>query len=462
MDFTVEGDETVGVTLLSGAYALGTPAQATVTIVDLIVPTSGTNVWGGAGNASDPSNWSLGHVPTASEHVFLSDVSVSNMVWDIGLGGPSAHVAGWMQTEDYTGTVFLTAPFDAADPVLVVDGDVALEGGVWSHSGSASSETGKLYVRVDGDMEVVSSINVQNRGFMPKKGPGYVRGGSSHAGEGAVSCSLTNTYGSVFEPLRWGSGGEKGSYGGGGIIHLEVAGTLTVTGSISANGNGLYNNDGAGAGGSVLLRVGALLGTGSISADGGDDAWGGNGGGGRVAIYLQNADATRAQFGGTVTADGKSGRKEVGNGSYESGCGTVYWQTAQDADGSGTVFVHNPYLLNKESTVRRSCHLPSALGPEESYRKSNWVIQENAYLKLMADVNVNSLVIESSGTDNAAAKLNLNGRTMKTKTLNVLGTNYPPGTYRPADIAEGRVFDDSENGGGLVVVLPRFTLLLFR
>ncbi|HEY9174286.1 MAG TPA: hypothetical protein VI136_18545, partial [Verrucomicrobiae bacterium] len=75
---------------------------------------------------------------------------------------------------------------------------------------------------------------------------------------------------------------------GGGAIRLEVGGTLTLTGSIQANGNdGVGNNSGGGSGGSVFLVASNLTGTGTISAAGGKgktQTVGGGGGGGRIAV----------------------------------------------------------------------------------------------------------------------------------------------------------------------------------
>ncbi len=458
LDFAQEGDETVVLTLLPGLYALGSAAQASATILDYVPPADGaTNVWIGSGNASVAANWSLGHAPTASEHVLLTGFSIADLTWNSGVDGLTGHVASWTQDADYTGTVYLNAPFDATDPVLVVDGDAVLAGGAWSHTGAVDSENFKLYARVEGDMTVSATIDASKRGFKSQKGPGYTKGGSSYGGEGATTGSWTKTYGSVFEPLRWGSGGGKSSYTGGGVVQLEVAGTLTVTGSVRANGGGVSNNDGAGSGGSVLLRVGTLLGNGVLSADGGQDGWSGNGGGGRIAIYLMDADAVPSQFGGSVTVAGY-GNQKYNQGSYESGCGTVYWQTAQDPDGGGTVVVNNPLLQNRTTTDWRSCQLPSALGPVEDYSKSNWILQENAHLKLTADVTVNSLVIEASDTASAAAQLNLNGQTLRTMGLTILGTEYPAGTYLPANLPEGRVFDNAAEPVGQIIVLAQQTV----
>lgn len=463
-DFELEGGETVVLTLLPGLYGLGTATQAVVTIIDYTPPASGTtNVWVGNGNASVAANWSLSHTPTAGEHVLLTGFSVSNLTWDAGVNGLSTNVSSWTQDTHYTGSVFINAPFAATTPLLTVLGNCAITGGVWRHAGPTSTETSKLYARVNGNMTVASngSVSAAARGFAATKGPGYVAGGSAHGGEGATTNSWKKTYGSVFTPSRWGSGGDSGSYAGGGAIQLEVAGSLALAGTISANGHGDYNDGGAGSGGSILLKAGSLTGSGTISADGGVDDWSGNGGGGRVAIYLQDGGASRAQFLGTARARGV-GNQTYNQGSHESGCGTVYWQTAQDPVGGGTVFVSNPLMPNRTSTVRRSCHLPPAAGSEDSFTKSNWVIQENAHLKLMDSVRVNSLTIQASANPSALGKLNLNNRTLRTSALTVLGTTYAPGTYVAGDIAGGRVIDGAGEVPGQIIVVPTGTMVILR
>lgn len=464
-DWATQSDTSLELTLAEGGYLIGAPSAGAIVIFNQALPGAPTNAWiaAEAGNASVAANWSLGHVPTAAEDILLTGFSVADMTWDAGVNGLSTNVASWTQDTNYTGNVFVDTPFAATDPILVVEGDVVLDGGAWMHTGNQTTETTKLFARVNGDLMIGAnaSINVFAKGFRGTSGPGYVAGGSAHGGEGATMNSWTKTYGSVFRPDRWGSGGGKTGYPGGGLAQLEVGGALTVNGSINANGHGVYNNNGAGGGGSILLTVGSLEGGGTISADGGLDDWSGNGGGGRVAIYLQNAGASRSQFAGSVSARGV-GNQKYNQGSYESGCGTVYWQTVQDGEGGGTVYVWNPLMLNRTSTVRRSCHLPPALGTTENFGRSHWVIQENAHLKLMDDARVASLTIAPSSNPSALGKLNLNNRTLRTKALTILGTSYPAGTYAAADFPEGRVIDGSGETPGQVVVLATGTILTVR
>ena len=144
-------------------------------------------------------------------------------------------------------------------------------------------------------------------------GAGY-GGQGGHGWEGQPGGS---PYGSATAPADWGSAGGSGESGrrtaGGGAIHLNVAGTLTLDGLISVNGQGAFDNDQGGAsGGSVWLNAGTLTGVGFITANGGngESTDGGGGGGGRVAIYHQGLSFNPAR----VTANGASGHEWGANG----------------------------------------------------------------------------------------------------------------------------------------------------
>lgn len=137
-------------------------------------------------------------------------------------------------------------------------------------------------------------------------GGGY-GGAGGHGDEGQAG---GNPYGNAGAPLDWGSAGGPGESGrynpGGGVVSLSVVGTLTVDGTICANGQAAFDNDqGGGSGGSVWLNAALLAGSGWITANGGvgEDGDGGGGAGGRVAVYHQGllSDPVR------ITANGASG-----------------------------------------------------------------------------------------------------------------------------------------------------------
>ncbi len=163
---------------------------------------------------------------------------------------------------------------------------------------------------------------------------GNYGGGGGYGGSGGSSYSAGilggPAYGSITEPNDLGSGGgwAYSNYyaggAGGGMIRLIVNGTLTVDGTLSANGvqggQGAYGAAGSGSGGSVYLTAGSLAGGGVISANGGDGrdpSRSGGGGGGRIAIYTPV----------TPPPDFPSGQVRVSGGTgYQSGeLGTIYY-----------------------------------------------------------------------------------------------------------------------------------------
>jgi hypothetical protein len=101
-----------------------------------------------------------------------------------------------------------------------------------------------------------------------------------------------------------------------------VGGTLTLNGSLTAEGNAALQDDGGGgSGGSVWLTAGALAGSGAIMADGGAGELygGGGGGGGRIAIHTPFNS-----FGGVVSVAG-------GAGASLGQTGSVFYATDPEA-----------------------------------------------------------------------------------------------------------------------------------
>jgi len=193
------------------------------------------------------------------------------------------------------------------------------------------SANGNVSFTVMGNATVQSnaSISADGRGYAgAARGPGAGQTGSNgdgsgagYGGQGGASASGAPggaTYGSSQEPTDWGSaGGFPYGYApdlsqGGGAIILNVTGTLTVNGSLTANGMpALFEGAGGGAGGSIWLTASALTGNGVITANGGagEPTTGGGGGGGRIALY-SGTDT----FSGSVAALGATGASPGQNG----------------------------------------------------------------------------------------------------------------------------------------------------
>ena len=207
-------------------------------------------------------------------------------------------------------------------------------GGQWIGRGVSISAAN---IRVDAGSEITADAQGYTGGSQdsaaggPGAGPQDSGAGGTHAGVGGVgqweSAANPNVYGDAYSPTDLGSGGAAASWSsfqggaGGGAIRLEASGTVTVDGTISADGEDVpeYYSVGAGAGGSVFILAHALDGSGRVSADGGQadpmEAVGGAGGGGRVVVAVAEVAGS-----GSMTVDGGSG----GYGGGEGGQVTLY------------------------------------------------------------------------------------------------------------------------------------------
>jgi hypothetical protein len=202
---------------------------------------------------------------------------------------------------------------------------------------AASIASQIVAVEVNATIDPGGAISADGTGYGPGLGTGAgvsstagVCGGGGHGGYGAANPSgYGGAYGSITSPITAGSGGGDGSgqvnppYGGagGGAVHLEVTETLTMNGKISAAGGNGSADSGGGAGGSLWISAGSLIGSGVISANGGSGSdLGAGGAGGRISVgNLSNSQLSPGalNFSGTMTAAG-------GGGYANGGAGTIY------------------------------------------------------------------------------------------------------------------------------------------
>jgi len=186
----------------------------------------------------------------------------------------------------------------------------------------------QVLIRIDGDCIIPPecAINADGLGYIHAQGPGAGEsdrdgaGGAGYGGAGGDGDGGNGggTYGDPTAPTHCGSGGgdrDSNRWGGagGGSIKLVVSGTLTINGSVKANGeDAWWQRGGGGAGGSVWIECGTLSGSGFISANGGDGkGWnrGGGGAGGRIKITALNSTWT-----GIIGAVGGIGPGSAGEG----------------------------------------------------------------------------------------------------------------------------------------------------
>jgi hypothetical protein len=161
--------------------------------------------------------------------------------------------------------------------------------------------------------------------------------GGSHGGQGSLGNqtneSTNPVYGNLYDPDTPGAGGGYNGRGGG-VVRLDVADTLTVQGTILAQG---FQGSGNGAGGSVSLRANIITGDGEISVMGGSVISNGygTGSGGRVALLdyglLAGAFSLDALGGDDFGVNVRAGSSY---GCYAGSSGTLYLHPAGAVYGS--------------------------------------------------------------------------------------------------------------------------------
>ncbi len=219
--------------------------------------------------------------------------------------GRPAGAAACLMTEDVNGDVIIAVSCDLAANTYNVTRDFIVNSGV-TVTAKSSGGSGVM-INAGRDITIIGILTASAQGYGSEAGPGPGNNavdvnsgsGAGHGGNGGQGSTNTGgtTYGSVAQPLSVGSGGGgdandcagAGGGAGGGAIKLAAAGTLTFSGTLSANGQTATCSDaGGGSGGSLWLDAPTITGGGAIAADGGSGRsaeCGGGAGGGRIAFY---------------------------------------------------------------------------------------------------------------------------------------------------------------------------------
>lgn len=446
-------------------------ASAMLTIQNSELPSAPINVWLGAvsTDSTDPNNWSQG-APKPTDIIYFSEATAQkDLYWN---EGTSLEVAGWVQigetTADYPSVCFVTTP----DAPLVINGDVVMEGGYWFSDGPSDNPTKALAVTVRGNMNVAESavITVGNgvngtrnyaRGYF-KAGPGFlINNGSCHAGEGGMTnLAEAVTYGSILNPLSYGSSGrgdiaDARQFAGGGVIVLKVDGELTLNGRISSMGFGWpFTRENipeyaSSAGGSINLTCGNLVGAGSICANGGGEGTGefiadrGSGSGGRIKVAVTNGSL--AEFTGAISAYGRYGNIETAMPYSASGT-VVYYENGAPA----RVVVDNDGRVDGAPIA--ATHLPAMDCTEQAaLANSSWEIINNGAVRLTRNIRVTRMKLVGEN-----ARLLLNGKTLKVESLQIDDVTFNPGIYASTDLPT------NVEGEGNVEVMISSTLIILK
>jgi hypothetical protein len=238
-------------------------------------------------------------------------------------------------------------------------------------------------------------------------GGGY--GGMGGPSAGGAPGGMTN--GSPQQPTSAGSAGGAIYYymdstlsPGGGVISLDVGGTLTVNGTISANGEaGLFPGSGGGAGGSIWLVAGALGGQGVIRANGGEGQGnvGGGGGGGRIALYAltNNFAGVTTVSGGTGFASGQPGSLYVST-NVDGPSVVAQIPSAVMAPPFSSVEFYFDSLLSSISIASPTVTITTPSGPLSSGGILSSVSGETVSVSFPAQTNLGTYTVEISGVEN--------------------------------------------------------------
>ena len=423
-------------------------------------------------DGSNGANWSLGIAPTASHTVFITpDVSQSDLLWSSNM---TQIIAGWHQPEVSAGRSLLVTFQTTPEQPLEVTGDVVFEMGTWVHDGPSENPTHAFAMHVCGNMRIGANaqINAGNgvanaaagkpRGYR-LAGPGFVATSGSYE-EGTLVCNLGAshggeagangvTYGSILNPLSYGSSGNGDSaisYSGAGVIVLMVDGELVLDGDISADGfawDAAAACQGGSAGGSVNIEAGSLTGGGAISADGGSAPTNsGSGAGGRIRCKVGTDSFTG--FTGRITAFGGAGSE---TGWETAGAGTILLQTALDDAVSGTLRIENRDVFTGQNDVTRYTAIPSSDHSNEELNKVMVELASTARVRMTSNC-----VLGAVAAVNGAQMQIEKDVLVRTPSLTLDGSVYGTGLYSAAELPEFLT------GDGVLEITCMQTLILFH
>ena len=360
-------------------------------------------------------------------------------------------------------------------------------------SGGASIGTMYLSAGVDTvlpcDVKVTGDLDIKADGFMNANWGGIggttafsaehyapfiandsVRG-SGHGGQNAIATDNVS-YGSFFSPSLPGTAAGHADYRyvGGGVIKLEVTGTLNVDGSIqSCSGwDNQYWGDRPSAPGSINITAGALTGSGAIKANGAAGYVGtypktgwhtqGPSGGGRVAVRLTGKtaafdDAWLAKITAKgVTATGTPKSDTVNTNLIYSSAGSVYLQTAKDGEKKGMIYIRNDG--KSENVAYTSIPVAAEGDSAEDLRHAAFSLLDCANVRFFDSVTIGRVV---AGAD---SRIDLNGQDVVVAGLKSPAGAVTCGTYSAAKGNLPSFVSDSVGTGSLTVSGSGFFLVV--
>ena len=324
---------------------------------------------------------------------------------------------------------------------------------------TTSNEVRTCGLSVSGNMHVASGSYLRAvRGGYIATGNATVGGGSTSCHGGQCGLSTANVaYDSFFHPRHPGAfGTDNGLVNvGSGAIRLSVGGTLTLDGDAIATPS--VNSGRSGAPGSFDITAARLEGAGHIEANGNSRNYGDNdtsnaSGGGRIAVRLTGAGETLSDaWIAKINAKGFYSSSISTNRC--SSAGSVYLQTADQAEGAGTIIIRN--TGNTANNIAFTA-IPSVKGggEDDDFRKASLKTEAAARVKLFDDLRMAKLEME------ADTVLDLNGKTLAVRSAMLGNEKLAPGTYAADNAAVAGFVVDSATGGALVVTGGGFQLIV--
>ena len=294
----------------------------------IIWSSSGTPTYHWTGATSQTwtvaSNWDLNSTPGPLDTVVIDTNSANQPV----LTTTTTIYALYIATSGvYSSTMTTAASLTVSSGVIV-----GAKGAI-THPANSSAQVYVSSITAN-YMTISGTVTAAGMGYTANNGPGAgvaILTGASYGGDGGSNSGAT--YGSYSAPVTIGSGanGFGGGGSGGGAVILNIANTLTVNGSILADGYGIANGyDSGGSGGSIYITASVLSGTGTLSVNGAaaNGGLGGAGGGGRLAVIASTSSWTGVwrAFGGSTANNGTGA------------AGTIFIQTPGT---NGTLIVDN-------------------------------------------------------------------------------------------------------------------------
>ena len=316
---------------------------------------------------NSPTTWSCGAIPAAGDNVIIAhDVSFTSNIAQINnltINNGASLTQNNTNTQTIDGTLTINGTLTHGDNSTTQSFEVD-----FAAASATISSTGSINVDAlgwDGDTNAVD-------GHGDGGGPSALSGGGAGAGYGgyggraSVEPTGGDAYCNIENPQKIGSGGGgriSDGGAGGGLIILNVSGTLDIEGTISADGeNGLAQRSGGGSGGGINITAGTITGTPSeFSFSGGNGQFDGAGGGGGGCAFIEATGASSLDP-RTFSMDGGTG---YAGGATSGGAGLVLHT---DSGGEDIVYSIND---NVSYTVTP---LLSTLTLDKLYISSNSII----------------------------------------------------------------------------------------